>query len=147
MQAMIALIIKCYLTIFLSVGIGSLFIFLVGLYYIFKPQTKRMKPAAVIVESSSVDTIQQEAMTQAQHAEEAAKSYESLANLTKPMQMASDDDFTAIAGDNVIATQLDLARAYLETGNNQLAKEILQMVMLKGNYSQQIEAKHLINIL
>jgi FimV-like protein len=49
----------------------------------------------------------------------------------------------AIAGDDVITTQLDLARAYIETGRKQLAVQILDYVIEHGNPDQQQEAKQL----
>lgn len=54
------------------------------------------------------------------------------------------DDFNAIAGDDVYATQLDLARAYLETGNASLAKTILKSVAKLGSAKQREEAKRLL---
>src|SRR5438445_12840789 len=40
---------------------------------------------------------------------------------------------SAIAGDDVITTQLDLARAYIEMDQKKLAKEILAQVIKQGN--------------
>lgn len=101
---MITLIIKSYLSILLSIGGSALFVFLLGLFFIFK------KPA------------------QKQPKQSEAK------------QM----DFTEIAGEDVITTQLDLARAFLETGNAHSAKSILNSVIAQGNPSQQEEAKRLL---
>ncbi len=56
----------------------------------------------------------------------------------------TSQDIKAIAGDNVITTQLDLARAYIEMGKKQLAKKILEHVIDHGNSVQQHEAKSLI---
>jgi FimV-like protein len=53
-------------------------------------------------------------------------------------------DLSAIAGDDLITTQLDLARAYLEVGKKQSAKAILDMVLTQGSLEQQQEAKHLL---
>jgi FimV-like protein len=52
-------------------------------------------------------------------------------------------DLEAIAGDDVITTQLDLARALIETGRNQSAKELLQYVAEQGNAAQQAKAHQL----
>lgn len=57
------------------------------------------------------------------------------------------NDLTAIAGDDVIATQLDLARAYIETGRKQFAVAILQTVTLEGNATQREEAQELLSYL
>ncbi len=56
------------------------------------------------------------------------------------------DDLNAIAGDDVHATQLDLARAYLETGNAALAKSILKSVAKLGSAKQREEAKRLLRL-
>src|SRR5262245_38264251 len=55
--------------------------------------------------------------------------------------LISPPDLCAIAGDDKIATQLDLARAYLETNHKSLAKQLLTSILLQGNYEQQKEAK------
>lgn len=60
---------------------------------------------------------------------------------------SSDDDFFAIAGEDVMVTQLDLARAYIETDKKSLAKQILASVVVQGNATQQSEAKRLLNTL
>jgi len=99
---MILSILKSYLILLLSVGMGSLCIFLGGLYLIF-----RKSPTA-------------------------AKSF------------AAISDLSAIAGDDVINTQLDLARAYIETGRKSLAVTILKFVIEQGNRTQQQEAQQLI---
>lgn len=54
---------------------------------------------------------------------------------------------TAIAGDDVIATQLDLARAYIEMGKRSLAKTLLHYILQEGSSVQQQEAKHLLGLL
>lgn len=55
------------------------------------------------------------------------------------------ETMTPIAGDDVISTQLDLARAYLETGSAILAKTILKAVVKQGSATQREEAKRLLN--
>lgn len=56
----------------------------------------------------------------------------------------SSKDIETIAGFDVMTTQLDLARAYIETGRKNLAKNILNNVVLHGNAEQQVEAKRLL---
>jgi FimV-like protein len=56
-------------------------------------------------------------------------------------------DISAIAGDDVIATQLDLAKAYIEMNNIKLAKEILKKTLKKGNKNQKMEARYLLKAL
>lgn len=55
------------------------------------------------------------------------------------------NDLTAITGDDVFATQLDLARAYIETDKKELAKTILEVVIEQGSALQQQEAQQLLN--
>lgn len=55
----------------------------------------------------------------------------------------TSQDIKAIAGDDIITTQLDLARAYMEIGKKKLAKKILDHVTQHGNSSQQQAAQHL----
>ncbi|HVY53925.1 MAG TPA: FimV/HubP family polar landmark protein [Gammaproteobacteria bacterium] len=61
----------------------------------------------------------------------------------KPFTISSKD-IEVIAGDDVMTTQLDLARAYIETDRKNLAKNILHNVMANGSPEQQREAKHLL---
>lgn len=53
-------------------------------------------------------------------------------------------DFSTIAGEDLMTTQLDLARAYMETNNKPLAKPILKAVISKGSATQKKEAKQLL---
>jgi len=55
----------------------------------------------------------------------------------------TSQDIRAIAGDDVITTQLDLARAYIEIGKKKLAKKILDHVMEHGNVNQKLAAQQL----
>jgi FimV-like protein len=67
----------------------------------------------------------------------------SLKNNTKPSIVITSRDIRAIAGDDVMVTQLDLARAYIELGKKKLAKQILDHVIKHGNPSQQQSARQL----
>lgn len=55
----------------------------------------------------------------------------------------TSQDIRAIAGDDVLTTQLDLARAYIEIGKKKLAKKILDHVVQHGNLSQKQLAQRL----
>jgi FimV-like protein len=48
-------------------------------------------------------------------------------------------------GEDVVASQLDLARAYIDMGKVVWARKILDKVMLEGNPSQQALAKQLLS--
>jgi len=63
--------------------------------------------------------------------------------LKKSSIIITSQDIKAIAGDDVITTQLDLARAYIEIGKKKLAKKILDHVIQHGNSSQQQAAQYL----
>jgi FimV-like protein len=56
-------------------------------------------------------------------------------------------DFEAIAGDDVTATQLDLAKAYLEMGQKTLAKTILRQTIKQGSKPQKLHARQLLKSL
>ncbi len=56
----------------------------------------------------------------------------------------SSKDIETISGDNLLSTQLDLARAYIETERKNLAKSILNNVMQHGSEEQRQEAKRLL---
>jgi len=58
-----------------------------------------------------------------------------------------ETDMEAIAGDDRIATELDLAKAYIEMNDITLAKKMLNNAIKKGNSAQQQEARQLINAL
>ena len=107
---MILSILKSYFALLLSIGLGSFFIFVAGLFLIFRKSYSRNKPVT-------------------------------------GRQMDADHihHLSAIAGDDIITTQLDLARAYIETDKKQLAAEILEYVMQQGNPRQQQEAQQLMN--
>lgn len=56
----------------------------------------------------------------------------------------TEADMAAIAGDDLFATQLDLARAFIESGKKQFAKKILENILEAGNPDQRQEAKSLL---
>src|SRR3989344_4351222 len=60
---------------------------------------------------------------------------------TAQTEAAIQAEMQPIAGDDVVATQLDLARAYLETGSAAMAKTILKVVVKQGSQAQREEAK------
>jgi FimV-like protein len=57
----------------------------------------------------------------------------------------SEANIEMLAGDNVIITQLDLARAYLEMGKNHLAKSLLIQILKQGNKDQKNIARQLMS--
>jgi pilus assembly protein FimV len=55
-----------------------------------------------------------------------------------------DDDFDFLSGTDESATKLDLARAYIDMGDTEGARDILDEVIAEGNDGQQQEARELI---
>lgn len=68
-------------------------------------------------------------------------------NFANRKQEANTIDFTAIAGDSVVTTQLDLAKAYIEMGQKPLAKQILKQSYRKGSAAQKKAARQLLKAL
>lgn len=100
---MISLLIKSYLMILISVGLGAFFLFSFGIYLIFR-----------------------------------------FFSVTPPKRVVPQHELASIAGDDLVATQLDLARAYLETDNYSAAIKLLKFVDENGTSPQQNEAKQFI---
>lgn len=59
-------------------------------------------------------------------------------------ELGDDDDFDFLAGTDEAATKLDLARAYIEMGDNDGARDILEEVALEGDDEQKVEAQELL---
>jgi pilus assembly protein FimV len=58
--------------------------------------------------------------------------------------LGDDDDFDFLAGTDEAATKLDLARAYIEMGDSDGARDILEEVALEGDETQKAEAQDLL---
>jgi len=58
--------------------------------------------------------------------------------------LGDEDDFDFLAGTDEAATKLDLARAYIEMGDSDGARDILEEVALEGNEDQKGEAQDLL---
>ena len=54
------------------------------------------------------------------------------------------EDISAIAGDEIVDTQLDLARAYIESGMSELAKPILLDILKNGQGVSKQAARQLL---
>ncbi|MCK2147701.1 hypothetical protein MYE70_01335 [Marinobacter alexandrii] len=59
-------------------------------------------------------------------------------------ELGDEDDFDFLAGTDEAATKLDLARAYIEMGDNDGARDILEEVALEGDDEQKGEAQDLL---
>ena len=58
--------------------------------------------------------------------------------------LGDEDDFDFLAGADEAATKLDLARAYVEMGDHEGARDILEEVAIEGNEEQKAEARELL---
>ncbi|WP_277374452.1 FimV/HubP family polar landmark protein [Pseudomonas sp. AA-38] len=58
--------------------------------------------------------------------------------------LEGDDDFDFLAGTDETATKLDLARAYIDMGDAEGARDILDEVVAEGSEAQQQEAREMI---
>ncbi|MHA3736883.1 FimV/HubP family polar landmark protein [Pseudomonas sp. Eth.TT006] len=56
-----------------------------------------------------------------------------------------EDDFDFLAGTDEAATKLDLAQAYIDMGDNDGARDILNEVLTEGNEKQRGEAKEMLS--
>jgi len=128
---MIHLIINSYLTILLSVGLGAVFVLLLGLYLILRPAAPRVTKKVKLEPQRVKPT--------------ATPKPRAVKNDTATAADESPADVTSIAGENIYSTQLDLARAYIETGKVSLAKKILTSVKAQGDAIQQQEAQQLLS--
>ena len=69
----------------------------------------------------------------------------SAGDLDLPGEGADDeDDFDFLSGADEAATKLDLARAYIDMGDTEGARDILDEVLTEGNDNQQQEARELL---
>lgn len=104
---MIALIIKSYLAILIAVGLGAALLLTAGVFMIIRYFSNK----------SLVDS----------HTGRAAMT---LIHSQSADQVAASLD--GIAGENMMATRLDLARAYIETSQFHAAKQLLDTVRQEG---------------
>ncbi|GGY82368.1 FimV/HubP family polar landmark protein [Marinobacter zhanjiangensis] len=58
--------------------------------------------------------------------------------------LGDDDDFDFLSGTDEVATKLDLARAYVDMGDSEGAREILEEVILEGDDDQKTDAQSLL---
>lgn len=63
---------------------------------------------------------------------------------TDTSSLDDDEEFDFLSGTDETATKLDLARAYIDMGDSEGARDILDEVIAEGNEGQQQEARELI---
>lgn len=84
-----------------------------------------------------------EASEQAQAGEPAKSGLQDL----DEAELGEEDDFDFLAGTDEAATKLDLARAYIEMGDADGARDILEEVAIEGDDKQKVEAQDLLKTL
>jgi pilus assembly protein FimV len=65
--------------------------------------------------------------------------------LSNEISSTTNDDFMSLENDDEVETKLDLAKAYIDMGDPEGAKEILEEVVAEGDDKQKLEAESLIN--
>lgn len=118
---MIYLFIKSFMDLLLIVGGISLLFLFVGIYLIFRP-------------SKTVSQDKAEPQMLAKQRQEAPKASPSF-----------QETYASIAGDDVAVTKLDLARAFIESGQGGAAKDLLTQVIQNGSDGQRQEAQQLLS--
>ena len=121
-MTLISPIIESYSSILLTISLVAFVIFSLGLYWIVR---------------SARD---EEARANAAYAPMRFKSGRS----EKFILPDTANDVSEIAGDDPMATQMDLARAYIETDKKQFARIILTAVIREGSTIHQEEAQRLL---
>lgn len=76
--------------------------------------------------------------------ETATAAHPALESDVEPALAADDDDFDFLGDTDENATKLDLAKAYIDMGDAEGARDILQEVVSEGSEEQQQEAKELL---
>jgi FimV-like protein len=122
-MTLIFMIIESYYSILLAIGAVSVLLFAAGLYVILRYSREKNNDSLSFTllrkgRKGSVD---------------------------KSLLPETASDVSAISGEDPLATQLDLARAYIETGKKQFAKIILTAVIREGSSDYQEEAQRLLS--
>ena len=123
---MLEIILKSYMVTLSLIGVAAILLFIIGSYIIVRFIIPIRLPSEVISDPVIVNVN---------------------TKIPKKRLTISSRDIRAIAGEDVISTQLDLARAYIESGRKKLAKKILEHVMHQGSDTQQQEAKSLMALI
>ena len=121
-MTLITIIFKSFSSILLAIGVAAFVVFMLGAYLIVKLASgkKSFQPARIA---------------------SGPKIYRRPEKVVVPDTL---NDVSAISGEDPVATQLDLAKAYIESGKSQLARIILAAVIKNGNAVNQEEAQRLL---
>ncbi|HTM63690.1 MAG TPA: FimV/HubP family polar landmark protein [Gammaproteobacteria bacterium] len=128
------IIIKSYSSILIAIGSAALFFFMLGSYLIMRLSRSKF-PDDVVEDTEEVQSAPPTSST--------PKRPRRVSDKTILSETLSD--VSAISGEDPIATQLDLAKAYIESDKGQLAKIILTAVIRSGNSAYKDEAQRLLS--
>lgn len=117
---MISIFIESYANLLWIIGIGSLLFFIIGICFIIVLFNRSSNASLLTIQDKKIPV--------------------------EKVKITSND-IRAIAGEDELSTQLDLARAYIEVGKKQLAANLLKHIMQQGNNIQQQEAQNLLSLL
>lgn len=121
-MTILTIIIKSYSSILIAIGGAALIIFLLGVYFILSFSRER-KPVRHTAVSSGKKSRRSDKITPSE----------------------AMNHVNSISAEDPVATQLDLAKAYIESGKAQLAKVILASVIRHGSTAYQQEAQRLLS--
>lgn len=121
-MTILTIIIKSYSSILIAIGSAALFVFMLGVYLILSFSRER-KPARHATVNPNKKSKRSDKITPS----------EALHHVS------------SISAEDPVATQLDLAKAYIESGKAQLAKVILASVIKHGSTAYQQEAQRLLS--
>ncbi|MDR6676182.1 FimV/HubP family polar landmark protein [Pseudomonas oryzihabitans] len=76
--------------------------------------------------------------------QEASRQFDAETTKGPAVEEESLDDFDFLSGEDETATKLDLARAYIDMGDPEGARDILDEVLAEGNAGQQQEAREIL---
>ncbi len=121
-MTILTIILKSYSSILIAIGSAALLVFMLGVYLILR-LSREKKPVRLSVASTSKKSKRSEKITPSE----------------------ALNHVSSISAEDPVATQLDLAKAYIESGKAQLAKVILASVIRHGSTAYQQEAQRLLS--
>lgn len=141
-MTLINIIMKSYSSILISIGSAAAFFFMLGSYLIIR--LSRRHDADITLSESAAEPAEMREPVKKSRAISQAAPKKARKVSDKTMLNEALNDVSAISGEDPIATQLDLAKAYIESGKSQLAKIILASVIRESSSDYQDEAQRLL---
>lgn len=129
------IIIKSYSSILITIGSAAVFFFMLGTYFIIRLS----RGTYIEDEDAAVAAPKETRTTSASSTPRKPRKVSEKTILSETL-----NDVHAISGEDPVATQLDLAKAYIESDKGPLAKIILSAVIRDGHSPYQEEAQRLL---